>query len=82
VRVSDDPVWWVAFSWGLVPARLAVAGQDGLVHLLDLAKLETMFRKPEALLIEAKARAGLEVCEVNNGPALVPTSPSFKGRAC
>jgi WD40 repeat protein len=76
MRVSEDPVWWVAFSKGLVPPRLGVAGQDGLIHLIDLSKLETMFRKPDALLIEAKRRAGLEVCEVNNRLTLVPISVS------
>ena len=82
VRVSDDPVWWVAFSKGLVPPRLAVAGQDGLIHLIELSKLETMFHKPGALLDEAKRRAGLDVCEVNNRPTLVPISASQKDRIC
>ena len=82
MRVSDDPVWWVAFSEGLVPPRLGVAGQDGLIHLIDIPKLETMFHKPDALLTEAKRRAGLDVCEVNNRPTLVPISASQKDRIC
>jgi WD40 repeat protein len=82
VRVSNDPVWWVAFSKGLVPPRVGVAGQDGLIHLIEFPKLETMFGNPDALLTEARRRAGLEVCEVNNRPVLVPIFPSQQGRIC
>jgi hypothetical protein len=75
-------VWWVAFSKGLVPPRVGVAGQDGLIHLIEFPKLETMFGNPDALLTEARRRAGLEVCEVNNRPVLVPIFPSQQGRIC
>jgi WD40 repeat protein len=80
VRVSDDPVWWVAFSTDVVPPRrLGVAGQDGLIHLVDLPRLETMFGTPSALLSEAERRAG---CEVNNRPGPLPVSASQQDDLC
>jgi hypothetical protein len=53
-----------------------------LIHLIELPKLETMFRNPSALLAEAKRRTGVEVCEVNNRPEIVPISESHEDRDC
>jgi WD40 repeat protein len=64
LRVADGPVWWVAFSHGLAHPYLGLVGQDGAIRLVDTELLAAQFNRPEALVSEAEARAGLTLKDV------------------
>jgi WD40 repeat protein len=77
LRLSDDPIWVVAFSRHPGDTMLALAGADRGVHVLDINRLRTLFDDPPELEHQANVESGIEIA---SGPdiRIVATSSSAK----
>jgi WD40 repeat protein len=61
LRLSDEPIWKVAFSHLPGDLRLAIAGGDNNIYVLDMDRFDALFKDAGKLEREATAESGLEI---------------------
>jgi WD40 repeat protein len=61
LRLSEEPIWKVAFSHRPGDALIAIAGADNDIHVLNLNRLDKLFDDLPKLARQATAESGLEI---------------------
>jgi WD40 repeat protein len=74
LKLTDGPVWWLAFHQGKDGLQLAIGGQDRTIRLLNMSFLEGMGDRAAALEQEAEQRGGQAIQMRGGEITLVPLS--------
>jgi WD40 repeat protein len=61
LRLSDGPIWALAFSLKAGQTLLAMAGPDRDIRVVNITRLGSLFDDPEKLEREANVESGLEI---------------------
>jgi WD40 repeat protein len=73
LRLSDDPVWVIAFNRHPAGALLAIGGVDRTIRIVRIDRLRSLFDDPKALEDEAMRGSGLKVGDTPD-EALMPVA--------